>query len=504
MYAVRTLIRVLVCVFAILALMPQVHAAGPAGHYYIAKRAAERMIQMPDADELGDLLKDPSCLNAFCNGAIAPDLECVCAQAHYGKTTKIPMALLDTAENAYEAAAKLPDSDSTKTAKLREAEKAMCFGLGWISHMATDLAVHPPVNARTGDCYEYNDAGGKRIHAAAEVQFTQYLLKTLKKPDDKITFDIPYWLMTKATGKSQQDLQTSVGKMRMKIIGELGLAGQVTIPLEELRKEWQGVLQQSMNDTVSFIMNPESLEDWDLDCGRISTDNFKALRAECVQINDGKVPQKWGKEYMNWWEQVKNLQPQPRHQRLVELIKGEQAYQAGRKEVLVRNISGGYIWVNDKEIKSGTNNIVQVPSSGLLKIRVLTDNTYRALCIKREYRGENARVITQNPFELHYTSTLYGRPFEHRTFLLRETFRWNTYDTGGKVSSSGVHPGVTNDVLEWKVPFVKKTSWMSSKSFVISLESDCEWSQFQTGNRPEQVNLTTDPRMSLKIEVEAE
>lgn len=505
-------------------------AAGGVGHFYIATAAAERIASSPDVpEELRDALKDASCLNAFRNGAIAPDLACLAEMAHYGDTMRIPGRLIDVAEEAFDSASRLPDSDPSRAGKMKEAMKALCFACGWLSHCAADVAVHPKVNARAGDAYEYCDKAQKGIHTAAEVQLSKYL-QTALRTTDKISFDIPYWLVAKASGVSEQQLQASVKTMRMKLIGELALMGQVKIPIAELRKEWHDVGQKCVSDTVLYIADPDQFRGYGLDYGPISTADFRGLREECIGINDGRIPTQWGREYMNWWNLVRHLPADQRHARLVELIKGRDTEQAGKREVVVKTTGpiAQLIWVNDTEIVYGKNHVIRVPKSGLLKIRVLCESSSRRECNKKEYVGENVRVLEQSPYILHYTSRRGDTPYEYHLSLVEETYTWQAREGKGTVYSSGVHPKVKNDMFDWAVPVVKKTPGSTSRAFTVDIECKQKWYTFHksgagvaadrdsTGPRPSvlgtsssngqmsEATLDESPRMSLVIYVEGE
>jgi len=322
------------------------YSAGGVGHYYISRVSVGSIMQSPDVPpQFKEALRDPEYLNSFCNGAIAPDLECLVQKSHHDRTTRLFGNLLDDAEIAFQKVQDLPDSDPSKPGRIREAMKGLCFAIGWLSHCAADIAIHPNVNARSGDAYEFCDTGKKGVHTAAEIQLSRYLADTFKRPDWKIAFDIPYWLVSKSSGVSEQKLKASVEVMRMKLMAELYAMDKVTISISDLRKEWQEVSQKSISDTLSFVSNPGLFKDYDLDYGPISTNDFKELRKECIGINDGKVPDHWGREYLNWWEIVRNLAPESRHAKLVELIKGrQQAPELGQNAFATASTPTGGLW----------------------------------------------------------------------------------------------------------------------------------------------------------------
>lgn len=323
MYGDQSAARVFVLACLALLLAVPAYPAGGAGHYYVARASAERIMQSQGMRaDFREALKDPLCLNAFCNGAIAPDLGCLSDQSHHGDTSRLFTAMLGDAETALQQAQQLPDDDPSKPEKTKEAMKGICFAFGWLSHCATDIAVHPKVNARTGDAYEFCDTSKKAKHAIIEIQLSRYLAKTLKKPGWKISFDIPTWLVAKSSGASEKQLRNSVKTMRLKLKAELIAADNVGISYSELEKEWKGPSQRAIDDTVAFVTAPCNFSAYDLDYGPISTTDFRELRKECIGINDGKLPEGWGREYVNWWETVKAMTPTARHSKLIEMIKG--------------------------------------------------------------------------------------------------------------------------------------------------------------------------------------
>lgn len=484
-------------------------SAGGVGHYYVARVSVAKIMQSPNVPpEFKEALKDPSYLNSFCNGAIAPDLECLVQKSHHGKTTVLFGKLLDDAEVAYEKAQKLPDSDPKKKAKVREALKGICFAVGWLSHCATDIDVHPKVNARAGDGYEFCDTGKKGVHTAAEIQLSRYLANTYKKPDWKIAFDIPYALVAKSSGISEQKLQASVKTMRMKLSAEALAMSKVTISKADLAKEWSGAAGKSINDTVSYVADPGLFKDYDLDYGPIGTEEFRELRKECIGINDGKVPSKWGKEYLNWWNIVRNMNQSARHQKLIELIKGRQP--ADPRQIIIRvkgSIPADY-YVNGMKIVEYQDNVMQMPGNGILKIQVSANTGKKWRCARKtEYTGSNVKIIEQTPYSLHYTSISRNMPFEYNLSLISETYTWspaytwNTrYGAGtGRAYSSGVNPKVKNDVFEWKLPQIDKIQG-GRELLMLWITADLDWNFYSTTEgRPNASERNI--RLGLEVEI---
>jgi hypothetical protein len=60
---------------------------------------------------------------------------------------------------------------------------------------------------------------------------------------------------------------------------------------------------------------------WDLDCGgRLSTEEFEALRSLVLELNGGALPPNWGKSYIDWFGSVRGLSPGERRARLKALM----------------------------------------------------------------------------------------------------------------------------------------------------------------------------------------
>lgn len=484
--------------------------AGGVGHYYVARVSAARIMQSPDVPlEFRQALKDPASLNAFCNGAIAPDLECLVDKSHHGKTTRLFGKLLDTAMVALQEAEEMPDVPA-KAAKVKEASKSLCFAAGWLSHCATDFAVHPTVNARAGDVYEFCSTAQKGIHTTAEIQLSRHLANTYKKPDWKIAFDIPCELVSKASGVSDKQLKASVKVMRMKLAAELLAMDKVTIPKTSLAKEWETVVGKAIEDTVAYVASPGLFKDYDLDYGPISTADLKELRVECIGINEGKLPSQWGKEYMNWWSIVQPMNATARHDKLVELIKGRQALD-GRQIIVT---PGGSIeadfYVNGVNMACNRPTVLKMPANGILRVQVSADTGKKWRCRTRSsYTGNNVRVIEQTPYSLHYTSTSRNKPYEYDLSLRSETYSWRTaytwntrYGAGtGTAYSTGKHPRVKNDVYEWKLPRIDKIQ--GGKEYLyLHIEANLDW-DFYTTDQPKKIESERNIMLVLKVEMPA-
>ncbi|MCE5324675.1 zinc dependent phospholipase C family protein [bacterium] len=488
------------------------YSAGGVGHYYIARAAVEQIMQSSSLpQQFKEALKDPSCRNSFCNGAIAPDLACIVDQAHHGRTTKIFTKLLDNAETALQQAQSLPDGNPSKPGKVKEAMKGVCFSIGWLSHCATDIAIHPKVNARCGDAYEFCNTGKKGVHTADEIQFSRYLADTYKKPDWKIAFDIPYQLVSKSSNVTEQKLQSSVKVMRMKLIAELAAMQKVTLPKSDLQKQWQALAGKSIQDTVRFASSPGLFQDYDLDYGPIVTDDFRELRKECIEINDGKVPEQWGRENLNWWGIVKSMNPSARHQKLIELIKGQQPVDT--RQIIITpggSISADY-YVNGIKLVPYQGNVMKMPADGVLKVQVSANTGKKWRCDKKsEYTGSSVQILKQDPYALHYRSTFRNKPYEYDLSLISEkytwkpSYTWNTrYGAGtGKSYSSGIHPKVKDDCFEWKLPKIDKIQ--GGKEYLnLFVTADLDWNYYTSEEGPKTVS-EQNIALGLKVEIAAE
>jgi hypothetical protein len=262
--------------------------------------------------DLREALKNPEGKRAFGGEAIGPDL--AEEASHYGKTADLARKMIEDARSDLSSA-----KESGNSTQVKKAQINLAFAYGWLSHCATDLNIHPKVNgAQTvGDTYRYNNKGQQITHGAKEGQLTAYL-RTLPGMN-KVQYDpiVPYSFLSKHIGVSEKTLTSAAVKLRGKAAAELWTASKVKMT-SQIRKDWQGVTRGSVQDTGAFVGNPGSMGNWDLDCGKMSTEEFEALRKLALNANGGALPNDWGKKYWDWHLRTKDL---PEKDRLAEMKK---------------------------------------------------------------------------------------------------------------------------------------------------------------------------------------
>lgn len=287
------LLAVALCLICTTAVM----AAGPVGHFLFGKQLISNSSRCQVGPELREILKNPDAQRAFAGGAIGPD---ICEdQSHYKETASLAQNMLNDALSRYRAATVSKDE-----ASISRARKELGFAYGWYTHCAADLNVHPKVNAAAGDTYRYNNSAQKTIHAAQEAQLTAYLKSIVG--NEKYDVYVPFDFLAKHVGVSADNLRASEAKLRAKVVAELFASSKVKMT-DQIRESWRAAVTGSMRDAESFLRNPGAMQNWDLDCGRISTADFEELRKLAIEANGGKLPAEWGKQYMPWYEKTKGM-----------------------------------------------------------------------------------------------------------------------------------------------------------------------------------------------------
>jgi hypothetical protein len=283
-----------------------VWGAGPYGHFILARRTIDSINtggREAPAD-LKEVLKDADIQDAFVGGAIAPDL-CEAETSHQGETANLARKMLAKAQADFSAA-----HDSGDPAEMKKAGMELAFSYGWFSHCAADLDIHPKINAMTGDTYRYTDAAKKAVHAAQETQLDAYLYRQFKKDGEKFYYTVPFDFMSEFVGETSEKLKESSRSLNGKVIGELLWGKKVTLTDQELSNAWHDIAFQAVSDTFEFINNPNSLLNWDLDCGRITTPDFEWLRNKTLLENDGKLPEDWGRTYLKLYQDITGSRPE--------------------------------------------------------------------------------------------------------------------------------------------------------------------------------------------------
>lgn len=305
---------VVLVVFLILLAGAQAWAAGPIGHALLSNYTADQIRDgtLTAPPELQEALQTPEGQKAFAGGSVAPD---ICeAASHYGNTAELARAMIEDARSRLEEARQTEDPEL-----IAKAGADLAFAYGWLSHCASDLNVHPRVNAIAGDTYRFCDTGQKAVHAAQEAQLTAYLRSISGGDTPKYDTYIPYDLVSRHTGVSEADLVAGNLKLRGKAMAEIAAADLVTVT-PEMVDAWEPIKDASLSDADLFISNPDSMDNWDLDSGRISSDDFDNLRDDAITANGGTLPEDWGKNYLAWYEEVKNLSRDQWIAKLKELL----------------------------------------------------------------------------------------------------------------------------------------------------------------------------------------
>jgi hypothetical protein len=290
------------CLFTIaiaVSIVQSAQAAGPYGHFIISKRVIDSIKNGKDAPmELREALKDPECQKAFSGGAVAPD---ICSEeSHYGNTADLADKMLTEARSHLATAKKSGNPKSIQAARVE-----LAFSYGWLAHCAVDLEVHPKVNSIVGDAFSYTEKGDKLAHGAIETQLDYYLYKNFKKQGEKYVVKVPYEFLGKAVNRKPGDLKGEMRILSGKVMGELAWKQEVKISDEQLKKTWKDITLRSYAEAMKFINNEKEFQNWDLDAGRISTEDFKKLRQKVMAENGGKLPKGWGSTYVQLYEKSK-------------------------------------------------------------------------------------------------------------------------------------------------------------------------------------------------------
>lgn len=291
------------------------HAAGPAGHFLLGKKIIAdiqtgRCTVDPD---LTYILKHEDARRAFEGGCIGPDV--AEEKTHYNNTAALADKMLNEARANYKTAAAAKDQ-----AALDKARQELAFAFGWYSHCATDLNVHQKVNSFTGDTFRFNNLKNQAVHGIQESQLTSYLKE--KYGNAKFDVYVPLEFLSKQLGVPVANLKSGEAKLKTKVITELALANQVKMS-QQIRDSWKDVVDRSISDSESFLQNQSAMKNWDLDCGRMTTDEFNQLRRLAIKANGGTRPADWGKKYPFWYEKTKGLSEAEKLDLLKQLIGGQ-------------------------------------------------------------------------------------------------------------------------------------------------------------------------------------
>lgn len=434
-----------------------VTAGGPITHYYIGRRSAEKIAVDSNAPgDLREILAGTDGQEAFASGAISPDLEGIKMKAHNGnETADLPHKMIAKAREDLVAAQSLPDSDPSKIQKLRMGQKELAFSYGWLSHVAADLDVHPLVNKVAGDAFAHGDTGKKMIHTAQEVQLDYYAEKGFREKGEKVSYDIPYSLLEEITGLTQEKLLDNVKFMRIKIIASVKAKDQVIVAAEDLTGKWEQAVENSIADTVRFVEKPETVQNWDIDCGRMTTEEFEALRDAAIAANGGELPKNWGAKYLEWFSKTKGLSGNKLKDALVLLENGKEPPPAPAKNLSVkvsRNHSRDIrVFVDGEELPYNKEMDITTGENHVIHFKV----------IPILYKGNDwlkyTEISQDTPYSCHYRFDDGKFPESGKASVVKGKFDWFG---GGTMSqkdpySSGEHPKIQADMYDWVAPEAK-------------------------------------------------
>jgi hypothetical protein len=261
------------------------------GHFILARETL-RSGRDSFPPELKSIIDDPECQKAFYGGSMAPDI----AEnfGHYGKTADAVQKMLGSAREHLATAQRNRDASGVAAAR-----QELAFSYGWLCHYGTDLNVHPAVNAFpvVGDAFAYLDKTRQIAHGAIEVQLDAYLVKTYGRagPNWMEQFKIPWSFLAEQSDEFKVDLQKTAWWGNLKNAAGIAWMQNVTI---DPTAQWADVVKASLQDSRTFIHDPKQFQNWDLCVGRMSTEEFAALRAYEMCLNGGKLPEGWGRNYM--------------------------------------------------------------------------------------------------------------------------------------------------------------------------------------------------------------
>ncbi|MHB1463075.1 MAG: zinc dependent phospholipase C family protein [Armatimonadota bacterium] len=312
----KRLLALLIPIVCLIASIPA-QAAGPMGHFIIARKVISNIAAggFTAPNELKQLLHDVDCQRAFCGGAIGPDL--VEAKSHYGDTSDLVQRLFYNARLDQKAAAKAKDAKAFAVAK-----KELAFSYGWVSHFIMDMNTHQLVNGMQGigDAYGFTTQAQKLTHGIYEAQLCAYLRRTIWNPADKYDVLIPYAFVARVVGVSEPSVRQMSVVLKGKTALELVASGNCDLTTEKLATIWNKCVTTSLQEIARYLAAPESLDHWDMDVGHIGTGDFKRMRSMVIEINDGKLPSDWGKQYPVFWEAIQHLSDADKYTKLIELL----------------------------------------------------------------------------------------------------------------------------------------------------------------------------------------
>lgn len=463
--------RILLTITLALVVTSHAFAAGGYSHFFIAKNIASMLGSDPRVPaDLRQALRTPEGLNAFCSGAVAPDIGCISERAHNNKTTILPKQIMKLAQDGMKSANAMSADDPNKSAALKDSLKNLAFAYGWYSHVATDLDVHPEVNAAVGDSWAHNNLGDMAGHGSQEVQFDVYVSKTLVREGDKVDFVVPLDFLEKATGLTAEELHAHIRVLREKMIAGTLWKDACEVPDDVLKKRWEGILQSSLQDSISLVEKPDTMQDWDLDVGRMTTEEYELMRAAAIEANGGKLPKSFASHYLDWYRLVKGLPDDEVIAVMAGIIgksggseiivsgAGEETRPPGKDavEISCAKVAGQYRWENisirANGVELSADRVVRVSpnASGVI--------TFRAMVKRSFYLPEDSvEVLKNTPYLLHYWKLSGGRrEVEYEQRVEAEDYTWDLNSqrltNPGNPYASGVNAVVKRDCWDMSVP----------------------------------------------------
>jgi hypothetical protein len=313
-----------------------VSAAGPMGHYIIARKTIGNIASggFSAPNELKQLLRDADCQRAYCGGAIGPDL--VEAKSHYGATADLSMRMLSKARADMKAAAGAKDAKAFAAAK-----SELAFAYGWFNHFVVDMNVHEQVNGMEGvtDAYSFTTDAQKKTHGVYEGQLTAYLRKTIWNAADKYDVLIPYAFVASEVGVGEPSVRQMAVVLKGKVAGELVFSGGCELSTEQLASIWNRSVTKSLQEIAQCLNSPQTMKNWDMDVGHISSVDFASMRSMVIEINDGKLTSDWGRKYPSYWEAIRSLSKTEQRAKLMELLGKTAGVPAKYRFLLTLNVS---------------------------------------------------------------------------------------------------------------------------------------------------------------------
>jgi len=273
--------------------VPDSHALGAEGHYFVAKWYARQIRDglVKDApDELKKALQDPVAFEAFCGGAMAPDFGAA-ELTHQGQNGDQARKML--------AAAKDDLDKATTPEAVGIAMQEVAFSYGWMSHLAADDVAHPFINRVVGDSWRYLGAPGAKEHIRWEAVMDRAIYLAVDPDADPramlsapilTTFARPFFGEISNTVLSARGVEAEYSLARATGLGLpsvmvnslariLGFDDESMTP-----KEILDLLDTRFKPVISsYIEKPGTAGNFDRDSGRMTGEEYDKLRSKFIE-----------------------------------------------------------------------------------------------------------------------------------------------------------------------------------------------------------------------------